>query len=401
MSDLKQFSILYVDDETMALKYFEKEFKSTFRILTAPSAADGWDLVEKHHQEIGVIMSDQRMPGQSGVALLERVRHTYPQIIRILVTAFSDVDSAVAGVNAGAIYKYIGKPWDVNDLRITLMRALEYFSVLRERDQLLREKLSVLQQIVLSDRTKNLGVLAAGLSCSYRNTLKAASEFASAIPQAEAKLGAADTLRSAIGRNIESSVNSASRQIFEIAQGLRGAGSQGGGAEPFSLVELVRDAARASSDRVAVEVTGEVPAHRGNPQRVRQSIEILLKALCAVSPGRLRIRIEAKASEPGHGAGSIVTFSDDAGDWGLEQAQRFFSPFLAPMAGELGIQLAVCFFLVYDQGGSLAVRIRGETKVRLELPADSSAGDDTLRPELLQELFHHERRWEDFLSPAG
>ena len=137
----RKFAILYVDDEEKSLKYFARAFEEQFRILTATNAQDGLKLLQEHQDEIGLLMTDQRMPGEKGVWLLERARQLRPQIIRILATAYSDMEAAIAAVNTGAIYKYVTKPWDPPELENTLKRGLEFFMVQRERDQLLREKL--------------------------------------------------------------------------------------------------------------------------------------------------------------------------------------------------------------------------------------------------------------------
>ena len=127
-------------------------------------------------------MTDQRMPGEKGVWLLEKARQLRPRIIRILATAFSDMEAAIAAVNTGAIYKYVTKPWDPPQLENTLKRGLEFFMVQRERDQLLREKMSVLHNMMIADRIVSLGLLAAGLSHHIRNSLVAVKTFLDLAP---------------------------------------------------------------------------------------------------------------------------------------------------------------------------------------------------------------------------
>ncbi|MGN6387703.1 MAG: response regulator [Verrucomicrobiota bacterium] len=181
--DYKKFAILYVDDEEKSLKYFTRAFQDQFRVFTANNAQDGYALLEQHKDEIGIIMTDQRMPGEKGVQLLEKTRQLRPRIIRMLATAFSDLDAAIDAVNSGAIYKYVHKPWDVPNLEVTLRRALEFFMVQRERDQLLREKLSVLHNLMITDRVVSLGVLAAGLGHHIRNSLVAIRTFLDLAPE--------------------------------------------------------------------------------------------------------------------------------------------------------------------------------------------------------------------------
>ena len=138
--DYKKFAILYVDDEEKSLTNFTRAFGEQFRIMTATTAQEGLKLLEEHADEIGLLMTDQRMPGEKGVWLLERARQFRPRVIRVLVTAYADMDAAIAAVNSGAIYKYVSKPWDPPQLEQTLKRGLEFFIVQSERDQLLREK---------------------------------------------------------------------------------------------------------------------------------------------------------------------------------------------------------------------------------------------------------------------
>src|SRR5436853_5218916 len=180
--DYKKFAILYVDDEEKSLKYFTRAFEDQFQILTASNATDGLGLLEEHKDEIGLLMTDQRMPGEKDVWLLEKSRQIQPRIIRILATAFADMEAAIAAVNTGSIYKYVTKPWDPPQLENTLKRALEFFLVQHERDQLLREKMSVLHNMMIADRIVSLGLLAAGLSHHIRNSLVAVKTFLDLAP---------------------------------------------------------------------------------------------------------------------------------------------------------------------------------------------------------------------------
>src|SRR3974390_756096 len=180
--DYKKHAILYVDDEEMSLKYFVRAFEDKFRIYTASTAQEGLKLLEEHKDDIGLLMTDQRMPGEKGVWLLEKARQLRPRIIRLLATAYADMDAAIAAVNTGAIYKYVTKPWDPPQLETTLKRGLEFFLVQRERDQLLREKLSVLHNMMIADRIVSLGLLAAGLSHHIRNAWVAVKTFLDLAP---------------------------------------------------------------------------------------------------------------------------------------------------------------------------------------------------------------------------
>jgi two-component system, probable response regulator PhcQ len=147
-------TILYVDDEEKSLKYFTRAFGDKFNILSAANAADGYRLLEEHRDEIALLMTDQRMPGEKGVEFLQRARQLHPEAIRILTTAYSDFDVAIEAVNSAAIYKYVTKPWDIPELEMILKQACEFFTVQREHDLRLAAKFSEPEEPTTGDRAK-------------------------------------------------------------------------------------------------------------------------------------------------------------------------------------------------------------------------------------------------------
>jgi two-component system probable response regulator PhcQ len=148
----------------------------------AANAAEGYRLLEQHRDEISLLLTDQRMPGEKGVQFLQRARRLHPKAIRILTTAYSDPDVAIEAVNLGAIHKYVTKPWDVPKLEATLKHACELYTVQRERDLLLKEKLSALQKMIV-DRVQNSGLVATQLGHQVRNSLVAIQTFLDLMPE--------------------------------------------------------------------------------------------------------------------------------------------------------------------------------------------------------------------------
>ncbi|WP_353214817.1 response regulator [Salinisphaera hydrothermalis] len=152
-------AILYVDDEEMALKYFQRALDKEFSIYVATDANAGLDILEAHGDAIGVVVSDQRMPGLSGVELLKKVRRNWPHIVRILTTAYADLDDAIEAVNAGEIFRYITKPWETKALRAEMKQAASMFRLQQERTELIREKMSVWQRLIQLGRLRDLIVM--------------------------------------------------------------------------------------------------------------------------------------------------------------------------------------------------------------------------------------------------
>jgi two-component system probable response regulator PhcQ len=148
--------VLFVDDEEKARKYFALAMAGDFDVKTAGSAAEALDILARHAQHIAIIVSDQRMPEQTGVELLKTVREHYPHIVRLLTTAYTEIEDAIEAINRGEILRYIQKPWDINTLKAELKHAQNYFQLRTERDELLKEKLSVKHSMIQIERISHL-----------------------------------------------------------------------------------------------------------------------------------------------------------------------------------------------------------------------------------------------------
>ena len=126
--------VLYVDDEINNLNSFKAAFRRDFSIYTASSAAEGRRVLDGN--EIGVIITDQRMPVTTGIEFLESVLHTNPDTIRILLTGFSDSNAVIDAINRGQVYKYLVKPWQNDELRIHIQNAIEIYNLRKENKEL-------------------------------------------------------------------------------------------------------------------------------------------------------------------------------------------------------------------------------------------------------------------------
>lgn len=137
LMDHREYPVLYVDDERDNLRVFQLTFRRDFTLLTADSAKAGLELIAQH--PVAVVLSDQKMPGIEGVEFLRQVRELEPRAIRILVTAYGDARILGDAINAGNIWRYIPKPWEPEDMRLTVQRAIEAYALEAERATLLEE----------------------------------------------------------------------------------------------------------------------------------------------------------------------------------------------------------------------------------------------------------------------
>jgi len=141
--DYREYPVLYVDDEPENLRIFELGFRREFSIVTASSGEEGLRILNE--QPVALVLSDHRMPGMTGVDFLTRVRELDPKTIRVLVTAYGDAETLSGAINDGSIYRYVPKPWEADELRLTLKRSIEVYALDREREGLVRELTAVNQ----------------------------------------------------------------------------------------------------------------------------------------------------------------------------------------------------------------------------------------------------------------
>ncbi|HEU5123523.1 MAG TPA: hybrid sensor histidine kinase/response regulator [Verrucomicrobiae bacterium] len=413
--DYKKYAILYVDDEEKSLKYFARAFEDQFKIYTATNAQDGFKLIEEHADEIGVLMTDQRMPGEKGVWLLEKARQNHPRIIRILATAYADMEAAVSAVNSGSIYKYVTKPWDPVQLEQTLKRSLEFFLVQMERDQLLREKMSVLHNMMIADRMVSLGLLAAGLSHHIRNSLVAVKTFLDLAPakMAEEKMEMTGLRNPDFWKEYYQNVQSQIEKINNLLKDLWSASEKP--AFEFADQVKIREVLDASiealkSDFAAknIEVRNEVPDTlplvKVDKPKFYRLFELMLKDELASLPVGSKIAFSASETQSGSNKPSIQIQMTDNGPGLPQEALRLvFDPFVvrsdSPM--EYGIHLMACYFIVHHHGGK--IEARGEspqgTTFTIRLPLDPNlsqpAANDT---DFLRKVLLNDSIWEKLIS---
>ncbi len=152
--------VLFVDDEEKTRKYFCRLFGDKFNILVANDGMQGLEVFNENIDNIAVVVTDQRMPNMTGSQLLEKVSDLKPSCIRILSTAYADIDTAIEAVNKGGLYQYITKPWEINDLEAAIVRAIDLYGIQQERDALLRQKLSSVEMLASSDRVLSIATMA-------------------------------------------------------------------------------------------------------------------------------------------------------------------------------------------------------------------------------------------------
>lgn len=124
-----KYKILVVDDEAANLRLLERIFASQYDVITAGSGPEGLEMLAQH--DVALIISDQRMPGMTGIEFLQKAAEMRMQCIRIILTGYTDANALIEAVNSRVVYKYVTKPWVNSDLLQTVKRALSHYEAMR------------------------------------------------------------------------------------------------------------------------------------------------------------------------------------------------------------------------------------------------------------------------------
>lgn len=129
-----KYKLLIVDDEMANLRLLERLFSHEYQCLTAGSATEAISVLEQH--DVAIVITDQRMPGMTGIELLKRTATLRPHMVRILLTGYTDVEALVEAINCGLVYMYFTKPWNNEDLKMKVSRARDHYEDNRKRNSL-------------------------------------------------------------------------------------------------------------------------------------------------------------------------------------------------------------------------------------------------------------------------
>jgi two-component system response regulator HupR/HoxA len=129
-------TVLFVDDEEKVLKSLQRGLiDEPYGCLFAASGKQALSLLDQH--EIHVICTDMRMPEMNGLELLKTVKEKYPQIVRLVLSGYTQVGMLLTAINQGEIFKFVTKPWKLEEeFKPTIQQAIEYYNIKAERDRL-------------------------------------------------------------------------------------------------------------------------------------------------------------------------------------------------------------------------------------------------------------------------
>ena len=354
------FGILYIDDEVKSLKYFEAIFENLAPIYSANSPEEGFSIFQKNSDRIGIVVSDKRMPNESGLELLTRIRAFNPKPLRFLVTAFSDLDVAVDSLNDGLLYSYLTKPWDPYELENRLTKAMSHFTMAREREQLIQDKSEAFQQLMMADKAASIGILSSGLNHHLRNALTVMRTFYDLLPyQLEEEING-EPKDTVFWRDyyieVGGQIDRMTSILTNLSEGTRVSGLKM--REGIYLPEVIERAGAIvleNSPQISfkIEEAAGLPLIVGDPQKLAQMGRFLFEET------RTTLRkggsIEVRFDMVDDGASIETTFIDSGELIPEADLERLFDPFFVRQnkPEELGTNLMACYLTVYHHGGTI------------------------------------------------
>lgn len=375
--------VLFVDDEEPNLVVFEAVCGDDFPVLTASSALDGLALMKQH--EIGVVLTDQRMPGMTGIELLEKVESEYPETIRLLITAYSDLQAAEDAINRGHVRRYMRKPWEPEVLRAELRDAIDLYNLNTRVKQLEG-------QLLETERAYSLSVVASGLAEELRNpvgwirnnlTVIETSVGAAASALGE---GTPDITRArGILAQVDTAVTDARdgvKRILELTEEMAKAPEEME-AEIVDLADAVRVALRKAESsglrgraliEVATGIEPKVLAARTNVVQI--ALNLLANAIqraASRAEGQGIVRVTTAMLD----GKAVLDVSDNGPQIDDDQVGNVFKPF--GVGGRLhgaGVGLAISQRIAEELGGGLEVSATDQKETRFRLTLPPAAGDE-------------------------
>jgi two-component system, sensor histidine kinase and response regulator len=333
-----QNKVLYLDDEPANLIVFRRQFRDTLDVKTASTANEALEILES--EEIPVLLTDEKMPGMSGSELVAQARRRHPDVVRMVVTAYSDLDAVIRSINEGHVARYVKKPWEVNELRSILLAACELYWTSRQNrvltEELLHKKRLIAVAAIADQLTVELDAIGAVLSPLDR--LERTS------PAALADLDAAHTAIGRLTSIIDDLRQFSKSSSFDIGS-VTSADLNDLVARALELLQLF-PAVRALSS-FEVELSSERLPVEVDPKRLSQLLVNLIINLVAdrADPGPLRMRTHGEASR------ASLRLEGDAVN-----------------AGTAMLWLRMARRVLEDYGGRIRPSSEGQAGIELSLP---------------------------------
>jgi two-component system sensor histidine kinase/response regulator len=377
VGETRSRGILIVDDERPNLTVLRNFLESGYRVFEAQSGPEALELAKR--EDLDVVIADQRMPGMSGVELLEELRHLKPDVAGIVLTGFTDPPALISAINRARVFRFLKKPWQPDDILEAVRQAGEHVyqtraiqklvSLLAKRTEELNTSLgqvrSTQRQLLHMERLGTMGRLAAGVIHDLRNLMVSLGYIEGVLQQRD------------VASDVLESVQVGMQGVTNLIQTLEAMHTfaRGGGLslEKCKLAPsaVIHDAIAISRmdlafrmHKVEVHVDDGLPEVEGDRQKLTQvMVNLLRNALQATEQWR-HVNIEA-IRRNGH---VVLAVEDEGPGVPAELRDRLFKPFVSSKGENgLGMGLYMAKLIVDSHQGEIAVLDRPQGGARFEV----------------------------------
>ena len=383
--DYKKYPVLFVDDEEAALFGFTALYKDEFTIFTAPNGRGALEIL-KSHPEIAMIISDQRMPGMTGVELLYQARLISPEAVRMLITAYTELEVVIEAINTGNVYRFISKPYHEEELRFAIRQGIERTFLMKERDALFAEKIEALKKVARSNRLNAVGVLAAGMAHEINNPLVAINTFLEILPEKLDELveGKAQKIDKEYWEEFHGVAWSETKRIQSLIGQLLNYAKTTDQDELVlmevdlndlirGIVSLLQNEAKKKGTDFEFFLHPELPRGKMDREKMRQVIlNLVLNSIQATQSGKITLRTSLKGDEQGSSYFE-VQIADTGSGISEENLNKLFNPFYTTKETEgTGLGLMTCHHIIDQHRGSIDIesKIGKGTTATARIPLD-------------------------------
>jgi len=347
-SDAPSGTILFVDDEPLSLKYFKASVGRYAKVLTASSPDAAMKILAEEGSDISVVVSDERMPHESGVSFLSDVRKSWPSTVRVLTSAYANIDNLQQAINGAGIHRFVPKPWDLDELCEAMQEAL-----IAERESASECPPALKAGSAESANLELLALLVRELTQPLESLSTTASELLmqtgarSVTPtqsiispmtswSTQLWLGQITASAAQVQRDVEY-CRSLANSIAELAEQLCGPANSQRASMAETVAEAAEHLALRPSDRRFVTIDAQQDFHYRAPQRIVQFVLVTLlrNAMRRNAGGRSDTSVELiRGADCNEVRISTLLTSDSAPCLGLE-FERAIRCALSAFGGEL------------------------------------------------------------------
>ncbi len=376
----KDYPILYVDDDNANRVVMKHNLGGEFTLLCADSGAQALELMSR--EPVSILLADQRMPGMSGVDLAERTLRLHPEIVRVIITAYSDLEATIDAINRGRVSRFIKKPWTREELTAVMQESIlscHNARMVKELQQRLAQidrasTMTVMASAIAHDLRQPLSYLEVELNTLRRDVselVRKRSLLAHVLPE----LGPLVDRVSGSTEDIEHGL----RKLMVISEAMVASLRNQEARAPIDLCKVVQSAVTLTRSTVHARAVFDVDlpeqpitVHASEGRLLQLIVNLLLNAAQAITgPGpalkyHVTLRLQA--------APGAVTLSVADTGCGIpsERIDQIFAPFFTTKGSQgTGLGLAICKQIVEELGGTIGVEstVGQGSCFRVKLPA--------------------------------